>query len=116
MQWVTFMKYIIEMAENEYWWGGTTVDGRICPFDRETVLKRNFYELCPNQTMPMYLSNMGRCIWSDKPFAVKIENGRFEIDGEDVVVEQFGDTLRSAYCGAMEKALCICYAEAYGIS
>lgn len=97
------MKYIFEMQNDECWWGGTTVDGRISPFDKNTVLERNFYEDCPNETMPLYLSNKGRCIWSEKAFKVKIADGKFEIDGNDVVMEELGTTLKEAYIGAMKK-------------
>lgn len=97
------MKYIFKILENEYWWGGTSDDGRKCPFDKNTVLERDFTVSCPNQTMPLYLSNKGRCIWSENPFKVKIADGSFEIEGEDVTIEQFGSTLKEAYLGASNK-------------
>lgn len=97
------MEYIFEILDDECWWGGTTVDGRLCPFDKNTVLERNFLEVCSNQTMPMYLSNKGRCIWSEEAFKVKIYDGKFIIDGNNVVIEQFGSTLKEAYLGAMNK-------------
>lgn len=97
------MKYTFDMLDGELWWGGTTVDGRISPFDRSTVFERDFIKLCPNETMPMYLSNMGRCIWSEDPFKVKIENGRFELEGGEITLESFGETLRDAYMGASMK-------------
>lgn len=97
------MKYIFEMLENEYWWGGTSDDGRKCPFDKYTVLTRDFTRSCPNQTMPLYISNKGRCIWSENPFKITIAKGKFEIDGEDITLEKFGDTLRDAFIGASNK-------------
>ena len=62
------MNYTVKMTENEYWWGGSAMDGINCPFDRHTDLERDFRVNAPNQSMPMYLSDKGRCIWSDKPF------------------------------------------------
>lgn len=97
------MIYKFQMNKNEYWWGGTSVDGSQCPFDSTSDIKHDFRTLTPNQTMPMYLSNQGRCIWSDEAFRVKIANGIFEIEGSDVCMEQYGNTLRSAYLGAMKK-------------
>lgn len=97
------MKYIFEMLENEYWWGGTSDDGRKCPFNKDTVLERDFRVSCPNQTMPLYISNKGRCIWSKNPFSVKIADGKFVIEGKDVSIEQFGNTLREAFLGTSNK-------------
>ncbi len=95
------MTYQFPMLENEYWWGGTTVDGNEAPFHKGTHLTRDFRVSCPNQTMPMYLSNKGRCIWSETPFAVTIAKGVFTIEGDEVVLETYGTTLREAYRGAM---------------
>ena len=97
------MLYTYKMNENEYWWGGTAADGTKCPFNAETEIEHNFSIWAGNQTMPMYLSNQGRCIWSEEPFEVKISGGVFEIEGKDVVLEQFGTTLKEAYLGAMAK-------------
>lgn len=97
------MNYTVKMTENEYWWGGSAMDGINCPFDRHTDLERDFRVNAPNQSMPMYLSDKGRCIWSDKPFYVKIKNGVFEFEAESISVESFGETLRDAYKGAMKK-------------
>lgn len=91
------------MKENEFWWGGTSVDGCISPFDKNTTIEHDFNIDAQNQTMPMYLSNKGRCIWSEFPFKVKVSNGIFEIDGLDVTIESFGNTLKDAYIGAQKK-------------
>lgn len=93
----------IVMEQNEYWWGGTSIDGVICPFDRNTVLEHDFRVACSNQTMPLFLSSHGRVIWSENAFRVKIENGVFEIEGNGVLLESFGHTLRDAYVGAMRR-------------
>lgn len=97
------MKYIFTMNDNELWWGGTSVDGQKCPFNAKTNIERDFNINCSNQTMPMFLSSQGRCIWSDNPFKVKISNGKFEIIGDEVVCEKLGCTLKEAYVGAMNK-------------
>lgn len=97
------MKYFFEMLENECWWGGTATDGIHAPFDKNTEIEHDFRVQAMNQTMPMYLSDMGRCIWSEEAFYVKIADGRFEIEGSHVTLEQFGTTLREAYLGAMHN-------------
>lgn len=91
----------IPMLENEYWWGGSTLDGSKQPFCKETSHTSDFRTVCHNQTMPMYLSNKGRVIWSDEPFKVTIENGKFTFDSDDVMLETGGSTLRDAYLYAM---------------
>lgn len=97
------MNYSFIMGENEYWWGGTSVDGSFAPFDKNTFIEHDFNIDAQNQTMPMFLSSKGRCIWSENPFKVKIHNGVFEIDGKDVSIESFGNTLKDAYKGAQRK-------------
>lgn len=97
------MKYIFKMEEHELWWGGTSTDGIISPFDKSTVLKHDFRVLADNQSMPMYISNMGRCIWSEEPFEVSFLSGEIKIIGKDVIIEKFGNTLRDAYTGASKK-------------
>ena len=95
------MKYKIEMLDGECWWGGSSNDGTVAPYDKDTDLARDFRVAASNQTMPMYISNMGRCIWSENPFACKIKNGFFELVGSDVRLTEYGSTLRDAYLGAM---------------
>ncbi len=96
------MKYTYEILENEYWWGGTIDDGTLMPFSRQTAgYKRDFRLNAENQTMPLYLSSKGRYIWSEQPFAVTIDGGKFELDGEEIILVEAGACLRDAYLAAM---------------
>lgn len=97
------MKYVFEMLDGEMWWGGSSNDGTFAPYSHQTVLTRDFRTGASNQTMPMYLSNYGRCIWSEEPFLSEIKDGCFYIEGETVVLEKFGNTLKDAYLGAMNS-------------
>ena len=97
------MRYEFAMLEGESWWGGSSDDGTLAPYNAGTELVRDFRVRASNQTMPMYLSDRGRCIWSEEPFACTIREGKFEIEGEGVTLETFGSTLREAYLGAMHK-------------
>lgn len=90
------------MLNGECWWGGTSADGILVPFDGRTEIRRDFRIVCPNQTMPLLLSNRGRCIWSEEPFAVTIADGTITVEGEGIVSEQFGHTLRDAFLGASQ--------------
>ena len=89
------MKYFFRILDGEVFWGGSSEDGIFAPFDKKTELTHDFNVECENQTMPLFLSNRGRCIFSPKPFKVKISDGVFEIEGED----------ESSACEAL-KAFC----------
>ena len=97
------MRYQFSMEPGECWWGGTADDGCAAPFTESTILKQDFRLSAPNQTMPMFLSSHGRCIWSEEPFGVEIRDGVFYIDGVDVSMEKLGATLPEAYRAAQAK-------------
>ncbi len=52
--------------------------------------------------MPLYLSNKGRCIWSENPFKVEIKDKSFVFEGEGVELYNGGSTLKEAYLSAMK--------------
>lgn len=97
------MTITFKMKKGEHWWGGTSVDGEICPFDENTNIERDFRICAMNQTMPMYISDMGRCIWSDSPFKVTFSHGEMKFEGEAICIKEYGSTLRDAYIGAMRE-------------
>lgn len=97
------MNYLFKINEGEYWWGGSSNDGTKMPFDKSSNVINDFRLVSENQSMPMFLSSQGRCIWSDDPFKITIKNGEIIIEGKDVTLEVFGSTLRDAYIGAMKK-------------
>ena len=52
----------------------------------------------------MFLSNKGRCLWSEDIFKVEVRDGVFTFDSvEEVTLECFGNTLRDAFRGALKK-------------
>ncbi len=97
------MRYQIKMLDGECFWGGSAVDGTQNPFNKDSVYSRDLTRYCTIQTMPLFVSNKGRYIWSDNPFNVNIKDGVIILDGEDVIVEQAGSTLKDAYMAAMTK-------------
>ena len=97
------MDYLFKINDGEYWWGGSSNDGTKMPFCKSSCFVSDFRLISENQTMPMFLSNQGRCIWSDEPFKINIKNGEIAIEGNDVTLEVFGTTLKEAYIGAMKK-------------
>lgn len=96
------MQFCFEMLENEHWWGGT-VASSACPLTAGSEYHQDFRVDCGNQTMPMFLSDHGRCIWSDKPFKVDVVDGRFVMEGEGITIETLGGTLREAYLEAQKR-------------
>ncbi len=94
----------IEMLENEKWWGGTSCDELLLPFDCNTTIERDLLYDGNNQAMPLYISTLGRCIWSEEPFKITFNNGKISVEGRsDVLFEKSGETLREAYIGAMQR-------------
>lgn len=98
------MELKVKLLENEYWWGGSVALSEYMPLSKDSP----DYELDMyygyNQTMPLYVSSLGRYIWSEKPLNVKFSGGEFSLSSEaEVVLGQAGDSLRSAYLAASEK-------------
>ncbi len=98
------MIHEIKMLDGEYFWGGSALDAPNGPFNKDSGFKADYTRFCGIQTMPMYVSNKGRFIWSEEPFKVEFKNGTIYIDGGDTIeVEAVGTTLKEAYMAAMER-------------
>ena len=70
-------KYETSVApiEGECWWGAATGLGKLQPFGKafeKFDLNRSNQN---NQAAPLLVSNKGRYIWSDEPFAFSIQDG-----------------------------------------
>lgn len=103
------MTTVYEMLPGEFWWGGSADDGAQMPFSAETVgYARDFRVSAPNQTMPLYVSSRGRYIWSERPFAVRIDGGKLVFEGDGVTLTQAGETLRDAYLAAQRVHFPFC--------
>jgi len=96
------MKYQFEFLENEYWWGGSTVDGCENPFHAKSVFEWDYRETAYNQSMMLFLSSKGRYMWSEEPFKVQIANGKFTFEGGEIELIEAGNCLRDAYMAAMK--------------
>lgn len=95
------MKKNISILDNEYWWGGTADAGTEMPFSAKTSYSADFRRNCPNQGMPLFISNKGRYIWSDEPFEISFDNGEITVDGGEISLVTAGQTLKDAYTAAM---------------
>lgn len=86
----------VPLVTGECWWGGTTSDGYLMPF--EDGYKTDLDDLGGNQGMPMLLSSKGRYVWSDRPFAVELTGDTLLLAAEpDVVVGEGHGDLPSVY-------------------
>ena len=95
------MKLEIKISENEYWFGGSTQYTDKLPISRETEGYYLDMNDGHNQTMPLYISTLGRCIWCEEPMLVTVDGGVIICAAEsEIVLEKFGDTLRDSYLGA----------------
>lgn len=97
----------VKVQNGEKWWGLVVnpVDVHL-PF--ESAFSLNTAELLPlHYTANMMLSNRGRYVWSDKPFAVRFDGKQFTLTapkGEVAPsVEKSGRTLREAYLMCCHK-------------
>ncbi len=98
------MKLVVKMLENELWWGGTNVDGCQMPFSKDTELTRDFRRSAPNETMPLFISNLGRVIWSEDAFKVVFKDGQITLEGdEEIQLLEGGTTLKEAFLYAREN-------------
>ncbi len=95
------MKISYEIYPDEYLYGGTAFDGAKNPFSKDTEYSADFRIMCPNQTMPLYLSTKGRYFYSEEPFAVEIKDGKITFEGGAVQEYLAGNSLRDAYLAAM---------------
>ena len=58
-----------------------------------------------NQVVPLFLSNKGRYVWSDKPFKFEVNNNQLILDSkyENIQIQKSGNRLKSAYLDAINR-------------
>lgn len=97
----------VKFDNNEYWWGGVVALGSQMPYLKPVKEFNLALQHNNNQVVPLFLSNKGRYIWSEKPFRFAVNDNSLHIDSdfETVQVQQAGSTLKSAYMDAIHKYL-----------
>lgn len=94
------MNLTVKIKENEYWWGSSVAHSHLDPFTAESEYKFNMIA-GTNQTMPLFISNLGRYVWCEKPMQVHIVNGEINLLAEsEILLCEAGETLRDAYLAA----------------
>jgi alpha-glucosidase (family GH31 glycosyl hydrolase) len=87
----------LERKLGEYWWGGAINEGHAMPFgDRPHA--RDLRVTDDNQASPLLISNMGRYIWSEEPFAFSFRDHTITLDHpRELRIEEGHGTLQAAY-------------------
>lgn len=99
------MKKTIKFLDNEYWWGGAIADVHKMPLDCNSNLIIRLAEgRRTTQCAPLFLSNKGRYIWSDKGFTAVFNNGLITCEGEaEIILNENGKSLKEAYINAKRE-------------
>ncbi len=88
----------IKIKDGEYWWGGLVDDAYRMPLgigsDYTADLTHN---MSYNQCSPLFLSSKGRFIWNEKGYKISFSDGEISVEGEDIVFDESGKTLKDAY-------------------
>lgn len=94
---------VIQIQTGEQWWGGVVNAGTKMPF-RAGYSCDLEGDLQGNQGQPLLLSNLGRVIWSEAPFAFSISDNEITINptGELQVSESKG-SLKNAFVFASQN-------------
>ncbi|MEJ5946709.1 glycoside hydrolase family 31 protein [Pseudokineococcus basanitobsidens] len=101
----------VRLEPGERWWGGAVADGRLMPFGGETH-SRDLGASAgtgpqgragANQCAPLLLSTSGRVVWSERPFAFTVDEGRLTLRGSEIVLGRSGGTLREAFLAASSR-------------
>jgi len=89
---------ILDVPQDEYWWGGRVADGRSMPFGASPFAADLAASHELNQASPLLISSKGRFVWSEEAFAFRFEEGRLIARGKGEILAGDGHgTLRGAY-------------------
>jgi len=91
----------LALQPREVWWGGCVDDGYQMPFRRG--FRRDLADQQGNQVQPLLVSNRGRWIWSDEPFAFEIGDTELVVEGDGLQLGAAGPGLRSGALDAARK-------------
>jgi alpha-glucosidase len=95
----------ISILQGEKWWGGAVLDGRNSPLDDGKFSYNQDADCKTNQAAPIYISNKGRYIWSEKPLNIKITKEKIYVEAKngEVISGKGGETLKEAFLSASKK-------------
>ncbi len=92
----------IAINANEHFWGGQIDQGVNMPY--APGVTHDLHNTLDNQVNYLLLSDQGRVIWSEKPFAFTVQADHVEAGGDgEICVHLAGDTLRDACIWAQKN-------------
>lgn len=102
---IAITKKEIAVLENEKWWGGAVLDGRNMPLRTDSFNYNQEADCKDNQAAPLFISNKGRFIWSEKPIHIEITKGVISVDDKngEVITGSSGTTLKDAFLQASKQ-------------
>jgi alpha-glucosidase (family GH31 glycosyl hydrolase) len=102
---VSSSKKEIAILENEKWWGGAVLDGRNSPLTDGKFAYNQDADCKTNQAAPLFISNKGSYIWSEKPLNIEISKEKITVDakGGDIKNGKAGGTLKDAFLYASKQ-------------
>jgi alpha-glucosidase (family GH31 glycosyl hydrolase) len=71
-------KLELSLLPGERWWGGRVEDGVEMPFGGADF-RQDLWSLMGNQGMPLLISNKGRYVWCERPFAFEFAGGKLSL-------------------------------------
>lgn len=90
----------LTMLPGERWWAGVTAHAHLMPFTAESEYQFDFdSDTAGNQGQPLLISDKGRFLWCDDPFAFQIAKGHIRAQSKSapIVSGAPGSTLREAF-------------------
>lgn len=98
----------VDLLPGERWWGGAVADGKSMPFGdqshrRDLRVNVGFPDDPTdgaNQAAPLLISNRGRWVWSDGPFAFAVTASELVVTGGTPTLATAGGTLAEAFRAA----------------
>lgn len=93
------MQKQIKLLEGELWWGGNIHHGTHMPFGDGDYEADFSVDFAGNQCNPLFVSNKGRYIWSERPYRIRFDDGMIELESKTDTIA-YGDghqNLRQAY-------------------
>lgn len=91
----------VALLPGEGWWGGAAADGALMPFRPDGLLRDLTRDHHNNQAAPLLISDLGRFVWSDEPFAFRFTEGQLSVEhARPLTLGDGHGTLREAYLAA----------------
>ncbi len=94
----------IQILDGELWWGGVVDFGAQMPYGSDSHCNISVGNAGEDQSSPLFLSNKGRYLCSDKPFSVSFNRGMIQIDDDcNVELREGFSELKGAHKAAMQN-------------